>query len=230
MPPAGVDHRCNGEGHAFLEFDSGARFAVMQNLRILVVHPADSVPTILPDHRKIVALGIALDGMSNIAQMGSRLDHAYAAPHGLVAGDSQAPGQHAGVADEVHAAGVPMKTLANHSHVDVDDVAVFQALVAGNPVAHHVIDRGAYGLGEAAVVEIGGDRLKLVHNEVVAAPVELLGAYPRQHERLDHIEHAGRQAPGAAHFVPFDGVFDRYIHWLKAWFPLDLHGIKRGYF
>src|SRR5580658_10994232 len=89
-----------------------------------------------------------------------------------------APGQHAGVADEVHAAGVPMKAIANHGHIDVDDVAVFQALLARNAVADHMIDRGANGLGEAAVVQVGGYRLQLVHNEVVAALVELLGAYP----------------------------------------------------
>ena len=53
---------------------------------------------------------------------------------------------------------------------------------------------------------------ELVHDEVVAALVELLGGDPGLHERLDHVEHARRQAPGRAHFVLFGGRLDRHVH------------------
>ena len=56
-----------------------------------------------------------------------------AAPHGLVAGRRQAARQHGGVADEVHAAGVAVKAVADHGDVDIDDVAALQALIPGMP-------------------------------------------------------------------------------------------------
>ena len=126
-----------------------------------------------------------------------------------------------GRADEVHAAGVAMKAVADHGHVDIDDVAALQALVAGDAVADHVIDRGADGLRKAAVVQVRGDGFELVHDEVVAALVELLRGHPGLDERLDHVEHARRQTPGGAHLFLFCRGLDGDVHgchWIHSWF------------
>ena len=66
--------------------------------------------------------------------------------------------------------------------------------------------------GKAAVVEVGGNRFELVHDEIVAALVELLGGRPGLNERLDHVQHAGGQPAGGAHFVLFGGCFDGHGH------------------
>ena len=85
---------------------------------------------------------------------------ADAAPHGLVAGLGQALARSTGgLADEVHAAGVAVEAVADHRDVDIDDVAGLQAPLVRDAVADHVVDRGADGLREAPVVEIGRDRL-----------------------------------------------------------------------
>jgi len=49
--------------------------------------------------------------------------------------------------------GVAMDALEIHGHVDVDDVAVDQGAVVGNPVADDLVDRRAHRLGVAPVVE-----------------------------------------------------------------------------
>ena len=202
----------------------------MQHLRVFVVDAADAVAAVFTDDGEVVGLGVALDGMPDIAQPGARLDGANAAPHGFMAGGSQAAGQHGGTADEVHAAGVAVKTVANDGHVDIDDVAAFQPLVAGDAVTHHVIHRGADGFGKTPVIDVGRNRLQLVHDEVVAALVQLLGGRTGQNEGFDHIQHAGGETAGNAHFVLFGEVFDGHGHRRQALFLTDVHGIKRGYF
>ena len=117
-----------------------------------------------------------------------------------------------GLADEVHAAGVAVEAVADHGDVDVDDVAGLQALIVRDAVADDVIDRGADGLGEAAVVEVGRHRALHVHDVVVAEPVELLGGHARDDVLADHVEHLGRQAPGDAHFFLLFRGLDRDVH------------------
>ena len=47
---AGVDHGLNGEGHAFLENQSGVRLAVVQYLRLLMELHANAVTAVVADH------------------------------------------------------------------------------------------------------------------------------------------------------------------------------------
>ncbi len=52
----------------------------------------------------------------------------------------------------------PCQPSSNGRHVDVDDVAVLQRLVARDSVAHDMVDRGAAALGVAAIAERRRDR------------------------------------------------------------------------
>ena len=54
--------------------------------------------------------------------------------------------------------------------------------------------------------------LQLLDDEVVAALVELVGGHPGLDEGLDHVEDAGRQPAGGAHFVLFGRRFDGDVH------------------
>ena len=231
IAPPGIDHRFDGKGHARHELEPRPRFAVVQHLRILMIHAADAVSAVFAHHGEAVALRKGLDGVTDVAQVCARLDHLDTLPHGLVAGRGEAAGEHARGADQVHAAGVAVEALADHGHVDIDDVAALQALVARNAVADHVIDRGADGLREAPVVQVRRDGLELLDDEVVAALVELLGGHAGLHVGLDHVEHARRQAPGGAHFFLFFRGLDGDVHEAaRTWFSMRGHGIKRGYF
>src|SRR5438309_5088307 len=78
---AGVDHRLDGERHAWLERHSSGGLAVMQDLRLLVELAADAVPTELAHNRKSVALGMLLDRCPNITQAGPRAHLEDPAPH-----------------------------------------------------------------------------------------------------------------------------------------------------
>ena len=68
VAPAGVDHRLDGEGHAWLQFHAGPWAAVMQHLGLLVEYLADAVATVLPHHGVVVALGVLLDHVPDVAE------------------------------------------------------------------------------------------------------------------------------------------------------------------
>src|SRR4028118_1979927 len=56
------------------------------------------------------------------------------------------------------AARAPPPPAAERRHVDVDEVAVLERPVAGDAVAHDVVDRCAAALGIAAIAERRGGR------------------------------------------------------------------------
>ena len=209
---AGVDHGLDGECHAGGQFEAGSRFAIMQDLGVFMVYPADAVSTVFTHHGKMVALGEYLDGVADVAQPRARFDLADAVPHGLMADLGQTPCRDGRGAHEVHAARIAVETVADDGNVDIDDVAGLQLAVAGDAVADHVIDRGTDRLREAAVVQIGGDGLELLDDEVMAALVEFVGGGAGLDEGFDHVEHAGREAPGDAHLLLFSRRFDGHIH------------------
>src|ERR1700689_3268280 len=124
---------------------------------------------ILAHYGEAIGFRVSLDGVPNIAQVGSRLDLSNAAPHGFVTGTRQAPGQDGGIADKVHSAGIAMKSVANYRDIDIDDIAAFQALVAGDSVANDVVDRRTDGLREPPIVQIGRNGLQLIDDKVMAA-------------------------------------------------------------
>jgi hypothetical protein len=88
----------------------------------------------------------------------------------------QAAGHHRRGADEVHAAGVAVPAVLDDGDVDIDDVAILEHLpFAGDAVADDVVDRGAHGLREAAVADVGRNGALHVHDVVVADAVQFLG-------------------------------------------------------
>src|SRR5690606_14786161 len=208
-----VDHRLDGEGHARLEHQALARAAVVQHLRLVVVDLADAVAAVLAHHREALGCGVALDGVADVAQGGTRLHRADAAPHRLGRGLDQAPGHHRRGAGVVHAAGVAVPAVLDHGDVDVDDVAVLEDLGgARDAVADDVVDGDAGGLGVAPVADVGRDRVLHVDDVVVADAVQFLGAHPRLHVRGDHFQHLGGQAAGDAHLLDFFGGLEVQGH------------------
>src|SRR3984893_7423510 len=165
---AGVHHGLNGEEHTRLELESGAALAVVQHLRVFVVHTPDAMAAVLAHHRVVVSLDEALDGVADVAQVRTRTHRRDAAPHGGEAGLGEALRVRRRPAHQVHAAGVAVKSVADHGDVDIDDVAGLQALVIRDAVADHVVHRGADGLGKTAVVEVRGHRAPYLPDAGVA--------------------------------------------------------------
>ncbi len=113
-----------------------------------------------------------LDGMADVAQVGARAHQLDGVPHGLAAGFGQPLRLHRGLADVVHAAGVAVIAILDDGDVDIEDVAGLEHPVVRNAVANHVVRRGADGLGEAPVADVGRYRLLGLDDEVVADPVQ----------------------------------------------------------
>ena len=180
----------------------------MEHLRVLVKHPPDAVAAELAHHRAVVALGVLLDRVTDVAEPGARPNLFDPEPEALAADPGDALPDARRLADEEHPARVAVVAVLDHRDVDVDDVALPEPAVARDAVADHVVDRRADGLWEAAVVERGGNRPLLLHDVPVTDGVEVAGGHSRGHVRLDHLQHLGRQPPGDAHLLDFFGGLD----------------------
>ena len=140
-----------------------------------------------------------------------------AAPHRFVSDFDQPPCLNRRLADEEHAARVAVVTVFDHGHVDVDDIAVLQLLVAGNAVADDVIDRRAKrcGVGRVSrrrIVERCRNRALFVDHVVVRERID----FARRRARLDVgcqvVEELRAQATGFAHARDVFGRFEGDRH------------------
>src|ERR1700732_4026397 len=68
---ARVHHRLDGEGHTRLQLEPGTGLAVVQHLRVFVIHTPDAMAAVLAHHRVVVFLDEALDGVTDVAQVGT---------------------------------------------------------------------------------------------------------------------------------------------------------------
>src|SRR6478672_6169182 len=95
------------------------------------------------DSASLLAFGIGLDGVTDVAGSCVRFHGGNAAHHRFI-GDVHKPSCfELDVADQIHAARVAVPAVDNHGHIDVDDIPFPQRLFAGNSVAHHMVDGGA---------------------------------------------------------------------------------------
>ncbi|KAG0778142.1 hypothetical protein G6F22_011413 [Rhizopus arrhizus] len=151
--------------------------------------------------------------MADIAQGGARTHRADSAPHRFVGGFHQAARHHRRRADEVHAAGIAVPAILDDGDVDIDDVAILEHLpFTGNAVADDVVDRGAHGLGEAAVANVGRNGALHVHDVVVADAVQFLGGDTGLDVGGADVAHFAGQAAGDAHHLDFLRGFQIHAH------------------
>ena len=170
---ASVDHRLDGENHAFLQLDPCAGLAVMQDLRVFMKFLADAVAAKFPHDGITARFRVFLDGMTDVAQRSARFDLLDASPHTLVGDVAKALGLRGGGADAEHAAGITVIAILDGRDVEVDDVTIFQHAISGHAVAYLLVDRGADGLrvGRMAwgrVIQGGGDAALHVDHVIVA--------------------------------------------------------------
>ena len=141
---AGVDHRFDGKGHARLQHYAAIIGVVVQHLRLFVETFADAVAAVLAHDGEVVRFDIFLNGAAQLAQTNARLHQAQRQVEALLGDLTQTLALNGRLADDKHLRGVAVVLVFNHGHVDVDDVAIFQqAIVAGNAVTHHFVNRDA---------------------------------------------------------------------------------------
>ena len=143
--------------------------------------PAQAMTAEVAHHRAAFALGEGLDGVADVAGEGAGADHV----------DARASGTHRSPRSGVRRAALisPTGYMRLESPCQPSTISVtsmltmspsLQRLVAGNAVADHVVDRGADGLGKAAIVERGRHRAVL-GGESQHRLVQFLGGHARLH-------------------------------------------------
>src|SRR5258706_12170581 len=103
---AGVDHWFDGERHARDQLQSGARTAVVQDLRLFMEFAADPVTAKFAHDAAAITLGAALDRVANVAQAGAGAHFGDAAPHTFVRDFAEAARLDRRIADKIHGAGI----------------------------------------------------------------------------------------------------------------------------
>lgn len=78
-------------------------------------------------YAKMFSLSNRLDCVANIAKSGSRLNLPDSGQQCFVCRLHQAPSQHTGGADEVHATGVAEPAILDNGDINVDDVRILSA-------------------------------------------------------------------------------------------------------
>ena len=173
---------------------------------------ADAMAAVLAHYRAMVAFGVLLDDMANIAEAGARFDQANAQAHAFECDLAHALRLDRRLADKKHLAGVTVKLVLDDSDVDIDDITVFQLLVAGYTVAHLVVDRGADRFREAVVIQRCRNRFLHINDIVVANTVELIRGHTGLDVRTDHLQDFAGKTPGDTHFFDFRSSFYKYGH------------------
>ena len=193
---AGVDHRLDGEHHAFGEPRAAAGLAIVGHLRLLVHALADAVTDELPHDRKPERLDVPLDRVADVRDPGPR-------PHALdglverLLGDAQQRGRlFRHVADRQRDRAVAEVSVERRADIDRDDVAFLEHAPAGwDPVDHLVVDRRA-DRRRISMVSLERRRGAGPRDARLRHLVELRRVDARRHLRRQDLAH---QPTGPAH-------------------------------
>jgi len=114
---AEIDHGLDGEEHSGFQAQPVAGLAVMNDVGQGMENPTDAVTAEIPHYRAtLLAFGVGLDRVTDIAGGSSRLHGSDAAHHRFVSDFNQAHGFAFHVADQIHAARIAMPAVDDHRH------------------------------------------------------------------------------------------------------------------
>ncbi|AEW72217.1 hypothetical protein EcWSU1_00777 [Enterobacter ludwigii] len=209
----GIDHRLDGEGHAFLQYHAAVIRIIVQNLWLFVEDTANAVAAVFTHNGETFRFNEFLDSGPNGAQANAGFNHFQRQVEAFLRHFAQTLAQNRRLAHDEHLRGVTMVVIFNDRHVDVDDVAIFeQFFVVRNTVTNHFVNRNADGFRETMVAKAGGDRVLLIDDIVVTNAVQFTRAHARLHVRLDHFQHVCGQTTGDAHLFNFFRCLNRDSH------------------
>jgi len=201
---ASVDHRLDGEDHAFYQLHARTRAAVVQHLRVLMEDLPDAVTAELAHDREARGFRVPLDGVADVAERGARAHLRDTEPETFPADVTQPPRCDRGLAGDEHPAGVPVEAILDDGDVEIDDVAMLQHPLTRDAMTDLVVHRGADRLrkGRVArwrVVERRGHAALHLDHVAMAERVELAGGDPGANEGRDVVEDFTGQPAGDPH-------------------------------
>jgi len=173
---------------------------------------ANTMSAVLTHDRAIMLFGVCLYSVTNVAQFCTRTYDTNPYPQTFISNPCDAPCWYRGVANEEHAAGVPVVAILNDSNIDIDDVAIFKVFVARYAMADYVIHRCANRFRKAAVIQGCGYCLLDVDDVIMTDLVEFPGGDACHHVWSNHIQHFSCKAPCNTHFFYLIRGFDCDAH------------------
>ena len=190
---------------------------------------ANAVSAVLAHHAKAGVLDRLLHGFGHNGERQPWLDGCQARFHAGAGDLDQALALGRDLTDAEHAARITKVAVQDRGAVDVDDVALVQHVrIAGDTVTDHVVDRGAYALGVALVVEVGR-RAAVLDGVVVDHLVDLVGGHARGDVLAYVIEHAHVDGGRALDALDIGGrLVERAGQNLPALFPQALEALIKG--
>ena len=181
-------------------FGPFARVAVVRDTRLLVHGGADGV-TFVPTHDRVT--GVFRDHLHGVADVGQAVavDHLRdRRVEGRLGHVHQPLRLGVDLADAGGERGIAVPALDDRAAVDADDVAVLQAIRAGDAVHDHVVGRRADDRGEAVIIQ--EVRLRATPIEHVARhAIEVECGDARTNRRAHRVVHLGHHASGGAHLL-----------------------------
>src|SRR5690606_14175052 len=123
------------------------------------------------------------------------------------------------LAGDIHAAAVAIPAIQDRRHVDIEDIAIFELLRAGDAMTDNMVDGNTDGFRIAAIVERAGDGAAR-GDKFRADAIQLLRRDAGDDIFGDHVKRLGGQTAGLAHCLERLGTMQ-----------LDHAGIalRRGY-
>lgn len=159
-----VNHGLNGEAHARLRSTHSLVLRIVGNIWCAVEQLVDAVTTVTLDHTAVPALCVLLNHISGVPEQHTGLNQlnrlVQAFPRGFhdLNGIWVCLGL---VSNIVRLVDISVESFVVQRNVDVDDIAIFQWPLVGDPVADGFVDRSADRLGEVYIIERRWVRLRI---------------------------------------------------------------------
>ena len=150
---------------------------------------------------------IGLNGMTDIAKRIAGFDRLDPFEQGVMGHLDQTFGFARQCPGHIHPAGIAKPTIDDDGHIDIQNVAIFDALVSGNTVADHMIDRNTAGVQIAFIANRGRDRPMCRHH-IGDHPVNLSRGLPNCDIRNDVIQNGRSNAPSLFHTGKITGLIN----------------------
>ena len=170
----------------------------MQNVGRRMEHPAQTVAAEVAHDRHAVRFDIGLDRVADVTKRIARFCGFDPLEQRVMGDLHQAFRLAAHFARNIHAAGVAEPSVNNHRHVNVQDIAILEGLVAGNAMAHHVVHADTAGVLIAFVPDgcrHGASFFHLGPDEII----QRAGGLSDEHMRGHIIQYSRRQFASFAH-------------------------------
>jgi len=109
----------------------------------------------------------------------------------------------ADLSDEERFRLIAVPAIHNTGDIDIDDIAVLENVVAGDPMADDVVDAGAAAFGVSEVSECGWG-VSMLDGVIVRESIDLAGGYTSHDETTEVIHQLGVKASGGTHAIALD--------------------------